>query len=718
MSTRLTSPSTHGESRSGTSASNRRVAPLDGVRGVAILAIMAFHSGVPGLDVGGYYSQDAFFVLSGMLITLILLQESKRSHTIRLVKFYAGRIRRLIPALLVMLVVVALYVELVAPSGEYPGFRDDALSVLGYFSNWHFISVGASYWAEGAAPSLLTHTWSLAIEEQFYLIWPLVLIAVLRLTGGKRRRGLIVVLGVSFGGALLSSGWMAFLYRSGATTTRLYYGTDTHAQSILIGCALGTLLAMIKDRRGVESLVPIAVTVRARRLLSVVGLAAALGLAWQWTHIGGTDPFAYEGGFLLGALLTALVLASASCVPFGPLAVVLSLRWLRYVGTISYGMYLWYFPVFQYVDGARTGQTGLRLFVIRVAVDMAIATCSYFLIELPVRQGTLFRFESTDWRLRTRSLGLLALSLVLTLGVVVGTTAGSSVAIGPPAAPAATSSSAATAAGVTRLLLVGDSTALTLGFALPTKGPGWNVAIDQQGVEGCGVAIGSLLEEDGVVMHPVAPCNSATPVKEQWPDKLRRLVATDKPDVVALLAGRWEVANRFFDGRWMDILDSPLRSYVERQLRLAVQIGTASGAHMVLLTAPCYSSGEQPDGSPWPNDSPQRLKAYNDLLYEVAAEHPSTASVVNLNAIVCPGGRFESTIDGVTIRAPDGIHFPFYRFGDPLVAAPDTLVQVDAFANWIGPRLMPEIVARAKAPVTDDLYGPARHTSLRRGRLS
>ena len=107
-----------------------------------------------------------------------------------------------------------------------------------------------------------------------------------------------------------------------------------------------------------------------RQILSIVGVVAALGLAWQWTHVGNSDPFAYQGGYLLGALLTALVVASVSCAPSGPLAVVVSMRWLRYVGTISYGMYLWYFPVFQYVDGTRTGQTGLTLFAIRVGVDV------------------------------------------------------------------------------------------------------------------------------------------------------------------------------------------------------------------------------------------------------------------------------------------------------------------------------------------------------------
>jgi hypothetical protein len=378
---------------------------------------------------------------------------------------------------------------------------------------------------------------------------------------------------------------------------------------------------------------------------------------------------------------------------------VLSWPPLTYLGTISYGMYLWYFPVFQVVDAARTHRTGLSLFAVRASVDIAIATMSYFLVEQPIRRGALFRSSGTAWVPRVRPLGLLTSALAVTLAVVVGTTAGSAASFAIPVSSARSSpspsSSSPASPGVTRLLVVGDSTALTLGDDLPAAGAGWDTAIDEQGVIGCGVAIGPLLLDHGVAGAPGAPCDSATPVSEQWPARLSGLVAADHPDVVALLAGRWEVTDRIYDGQWTNILAPGFQSYVRDQLRLAVHIGTASGAHMVLLTAPCYSSGEQPDGTPWPEDSPDRVRAYNDQLYAVAAEFPGQASVVNLNAIMCPGGRFESAIDGVTVRAPDGVHFPYFQFGDPAAQAPDDLDQVNAFAAWIGPKLMPLLVAGA-----------------------
>ena len=255
--------------------------------------------------------------------------------------------------------------------------------MLGYFSNWHFIAGGTNYFAMSAAPSLLTHTWSLAIEEQFYLVWPLILMAILSLCRRHRDLGLRMVFGVSMGGAVLSTLWMARLYHSGASSTRLYYGTDTHAQSILVGCALAAVLTMIARRRQDDALVPVARSRRARWVLSGAGVAAAAALGWQWTHVDSGGHFADQGGFLVGALLTAIVLVSAASAPKGPLAVVLSWPVLTYLGTISYGMYLWYFPIFQVVDAARTHRTGFSLFAIRVAVDIAIATASYFLIEQP-----------------------------------------------------------------------------------------------------------------------------------------------------------------------------------------------------------------------------------------------------------------------------------------------------------------------------------------------
>jgi hypothetical protein len=164
--------------------------------------------------------------------------------------------------------------------------------------------------------------------------------------------------------------------------------------------------------------------------------------------------------------------------------------------------------------------------------------------------------------------------------------------------------------------------------------------------------------------------------------------------VVAVLAGRWEVSTVEWRGRWTDILDRSFSRYVAGQLQRAVDIGSAAGAHVVLFTAPCYDSGEQPDGEPWPEDQTNRLDEYNALVRQVAAANPRTTRLVDLDGLVCPGGQYETTIDGVTVRAPDGVHFPFSSPTNPQAADPDTQAQVEQFSDWLGPRLWPKIVAR------------------------
>ncbi len=200
---------------------------LDGIRALAVLGVMAYHGGIPFLS-AGFLGVDTFFVLSGFLITSLLVSEWQRRQTIRLGAFWARRARRLLPALLVVLLFVAFYVEFIASQGTYPDLRLDALSTLFYVANWHFILVGSNYFVQTGPPSLLTHTWSLAIEEQFYLVWPLVVLGVLHFSRSVR-----VLLGVCVAGALASAAEMALLYHPGMNLTRLYYGTDTHAQCML-----------------------------------------------------------------------------------------------------------------------------------------------------------------------------------------------------------------------------------------------------------------------------------------------------------------------------------------------------------------------------------------------------------------------------------------------------------------------------------------------------
>ena len=225
------------------------VPALDGLRALAVLGVMLYHGGAPVAG-GGFLGVDVFFVLSGFLITSLLLGEWARTVTIKLGQFWARRARRLLPALLVMLVGVAVFVKLFSGPGQFAGLRLDSLSTLFYVANWHFIAAGGNYFDATAQPSPLQHMWTLSIEEQFYIVWPPVVLLLLH-WGRKLRpsRRLWPVLSVAVVGALASAVDMRLSFQGGASVMRLYESTDTRSQDILIGAALAVGLAMWAQHR-------------------------------------------------------------------------------------------------------------------------------------------------------------------------------------------------------------------------------------------------------------------------------------------------------------------------------------------------------------------------------------------------------------------------------------------------------------------------------------
>ncbi len=675
------------------------VPSLDGVRALAVLAVMVFHSGLPYLA-GGFFGVDAFFVLSGFLITTLLLVEWRRSGTVRLRAFWARRARRLLPALLVLVVVVVLYATFAVPEGTYPGLRADALAALFYVANWHFIAAGGNYFVQTGAVSPLTHTWSLAVEEQFYVVWPLVLLGVLRLF-----RRLVPLLAVAIVGAIASTVEMSVLYRHGVDLTRLYYGTDTHAQSLMVGVALAVALAIGPARspagatsahRGEPGTEPVdgwGWSPMARRSRAVVALAGVIGfllVGALWWRIHYDSPFLWQGGFLLADVGVAAVLLSAVSLPRGLLARGLSTAPLRYLGRISYGMYLWHFPLFLWVDEERTGLTGGLLFVVRLAITLVVATASYYVVEKPIRRGPFLR----RWRAWIGT--PLAVGGVAALVVLVAADAGFAASPVPTPAKSPVAGGGASSRAHDRVVMVvGDSTALTLGIGLTFAAGAYHATVVDKGILGCGVAEVSEVatQSEDEPATTVAPCNPASPASERWPALWRKWVARYRPSIVAVLAGRWEVSDVFWHDTWTNITRPGFARYVRRQLELAVGIASSRGGHVDLLTAPCYSTGAATSTGPGPADSPRRLRSYNRIVREVVDADSSKASLVNLDGLVCPGGRYHQRVDGVTVRAPDGVHFPFYSLYQPGTADPDTLAEVRRFGRWLGKTLWPELLA-------------------------
>lgn len=673
-------------------AGDRRLPGLDGIRALAVALVLAYHGGIPGLQVAGFYGVDVFFVLSGFLITRLLLAESADRGRIRFAAFWSRRARRLLPGLLVLLLAADVYVSHFAPPGRYPGFRDDALSVVGYWSNWHFIQASSNYFSATGFPSLLTHTWSLAIEEQFYLVWPLVVWGGIRLARRTRANPAALLLGVSTAGSLASAAWMTILYRSGADASRLYYGTDTHAQSILLGCALAALASLLSSR---------AINMRDRSA-TLAATGALAGLVWAACSLGSSDPRSYQGGFLAVSLLAALLVATVVAAPSSPPARLLSVGPVAYIGRISYGMYLWYFPIFAVMDRSSTGLTGAGLFVVRCATDIVVAAISFHLVEQPVR----------GWRPQVRVPRRLGIRMPDGTGTLASGAAAAGVAAlllvagapaaGPVVSPAALAAQSRSSAGNTRgerILVFGDSTAATLGDDLlfSRDARQHRIALDVVPIFGCGLAVSAAVDVHGQSIEPPASCRTGSPAPDSWPALLRRAIGTFHPTVVLVVSGRWEVAARRATpgGPWVNITEPGDAAYIRSQLEEAASIITGDGATLALATAPCFSSGEQPDGDAWPEDSPARQNAYNSLVRQVSARaaslHPGSSVVMDLAGIVCPGGRFHAVIDGVTVRAPDGIHYPFFDLEQQHAAAPDTIAQVQAFGAWIEPRIIREL---------------------------
>ncbi|HEY5334533.1 MAG TPA: hypothetical protein VIJ71_00770, partial [Mycobacteriales bacterium] len=222
--------------------------------------------------------------------------------------------------------------------------------------------------------------------------------------------------------------------------------------------------------------------------------------------------------------------------------------------------------------------------------------------------------------------------------------------------------------------------------------------LTDDGIRGCGLVVSTAVLAHGSAAPTPAACNPSAPTAQQWPALLQADITQVRPDTVILAAGRWEVSDRraTAGGRWQNITDPADRDYVRAQLERAVAIGSSGGARVVLATAPCFSSGEQPDGDPWPEDSTPRLTAYNALLSEVAAAHPEQVSVLALGALVCPDGRFHSQLDGITVRAPDGVHYPFFDRDHPLAADPGTAAVASAFGAWLAERILPSVLARSR----------------------
>jgi peptidoglycan/LPS O-acetylase OafA/YrhL len=351
---------------------------LDGLRALAVVAVLLYHGDVKWMP-GGFLGVDVFFVISGYLITSLLLGDWREHHHIRFGRFYLRRARRLLPALFLMMGVVALYALLFLPD-TVAELRGQSLAAIFYVENWYLVFHKVSYFVAVGRPSMLRHVWSLAVEEQFYLLWPIIFAFLLARFGRQRNKLLLAVVG----GAVASAVLMAVLYKPFTDPSRVYFGTDTRASTMLIGAALAIIWTPWRLTRQTAKSAPLLLD-----LMSIVGL---VGVTWFFLNAGEFDNWMYRGGFVLLALFAALLIA-ATVHPASRLSPrVFALPVLVWVGVRSYGIYLWHWPIYMVTrPHADVPLTGIPLLVLRLALTVLFATVSYKYVEEPIRHGALGR---------------------------------------------------------------------------------------------------------------------------------------------------------------------------------------------------------------------------------------------------------------------------------------------------------------------------------------
>ncbi len=509
---------------------------LDGLRGLAVIGVLLFHGGFTWAG-GGYLGVSTFFTLSGFLITNLLVREFDARHTIGLARFWTRRFRRLLPAALLAIALIGVLWWRVGSPEQLADLHGDMNAALGYVANWRFLSAGTSYADLFSAPSPLQHFWSLAIEEQFYLVFPLVVIAVMKLGG---RRLLTGVLAAATAASVLAT----LVLRD--NLDRVYYGTDTRAAELLIGA----LLAVWWSGRPTTTIGRHARTTSPDTrgpspLIDAAGFAALAAMFWAWWAIAQTDNRLTHGALPLYAVGTAVIIYAATQP--GAVTRLLSFAPLRGAGLISYGLYLYHWPIFLLLDDNRLHWPTLPLFALRMAVTTAIALASYHLLEMPIRRGTLI---TTSRAALTAGLAG-ALIVASTAYVVTLDPPRSTVAFGDRVvgdltqtveiAPPATTSTTAVASATTTTDAPVDFTLLAALAPIAPVTADTVLLLGDSGMLSLGPPLTAALEASGTskVIQGAALGFGLTP-PFPWRDAWTQSIAENQPDLVIMMMGGWD----------------------------------------------------------------------------------------------------------------------------------------------------------------------------------
>ena len=609
---------------------------LDGLRGLAVLAVVMYHSGT-GVTPGGFLGVSTFFTLSGFLITSLMVGEHARSGRVSLRAFWERRLRRLMPAALLTISAITVAAIWLADTTQWLRLRPDALASTFYVANWRFLLAGDSYGAMFQSPSPFTHFWSLAIEEQFYLVLPLVVVAALAASRGSRR-----VLAALFAGAVVASVlWANWLLASGAQLDRLYFGTEVRAPELLVGSLLG-LWWMRRD----EPLGP-----RGARVMVWAGPPALIAVVACWVFVELDDEFLYRGGFTGYSLLTVVVVVAA-VVPRGPLNRMLRWRPLVWVGLVSYAVYLFHFPVFvwmrQYLDIGDWMVLGVGL-----AATLVAAALSGRFVERPARKGRR-RGAARVYLYAAGGLAVVAVLIVfVTSEFNTQVSEGDAVTLDREEAweRFLDQTERQAESKAPQIRFYGDSTALLTAMGMSTESRERPDEFVSEGgyVElGCGLVAGTRRRMGDQVTDIPEECDG-------WLETWAQAASEDPGDVAVIQLGPWEVADQQLtaSGPFLSIDESEeLRAAFVDLLGRAVDELARHHSTVVLLSPPDVVFGRI-DGrdprEPIEQSDPVRMQRFREVVAEVAASREGV-EVIDL------AGWVAASPDDSTLR-PDGVHF-------------------------------------------------------------
>ncbi|WP_286927937.1 MULTISPECIES: acyltransferase family protein [Aeromicrobium] len=624
-----------------------RSAPLDGVRGLAVVVLLAYHFGVEALQ-GAWIGISLFFVFSGYVITTILLKEQARFGRVSYLEFFRRRARRLLPALALLIAVVGTWALVAADHATRREMKGDILATLGFVQNWRLVSQADQYFAELGDPSFFRHVWTLSVEEQFYLVAPFAAVLLVRHVASRSTR-VVIVLAL----ALLSAWWMAQVgLATSEAVAHSYYGTDTRVQALLAGMAVA--FAVGPDRHGRRPRPMTSWTAGfwawAATLTSIVGFFVVPPLA----------PVMFEkGGMLVLSLLTAVGLAGAVQSGSGLFRRVFSWGPLVYLGILTYGLYLWHWPVALWIDRYAPDLSGPAELLLGSAATFAIAAASFHLIELPVMLGGLSQLTGTVGRGRVLAVATTCAVVVLAFAVGRVPTVEQDIAAGRVPQLVEGSDPYVPGDEQIRVGIYGDSVPHYLSKRFPQSTYG-DIELVNLAVEGCSLLPLTTYWSPGYREPVKASCRQS---REQMVSVLER----ERVDVLVLMVGTdLGTLHEREDGSLVQPGSDELRTLVDEQLDDLRAAADAAGVSQVqLVTLPCREVSVDRLPSPpfdreWMADHPEVAGhladpvAANGWFEEWAAR--SDAPVLDLyGALQCSEG-FQRRVNGVTLFE-DALHF-------------------------------------------------------------